>query len=328
MIETIRNTDFEDFTIPHPTKVGKDEPSYWSDSLFSTPNGPIHFAEQQLREELSIVQGRYELSKHTSIDGAGDGALLEIQFNLSQHDIHYQDNDGRELTSAAQSCNIVYLSVTDNAAKIHFKKDITYDTFDIHLPIGLLDVYAGESKLMDSFIQSIHLDRSSMLSAQRMSIDPKLFNCIVDIKACKLDGLSRKIYLESKVYELIALLTGNAEKSEPVCKLGKEDQERIHHAAILLREHIDSPVTIIELSRLVGINQTKLKYGFRELFGTTVFGYIQEIKMHQAKQELLDTDLSIQEIGYRLGYQNMSNFSIAFKKFYGYSPMKLRGHKI
>ncbi|WP_437918671.1 helix-turn-helix domain-containing protein [Sphingobacterium sp. LRF_L2] len=325
MIQTIRNTDFEYFSASKKEHAIEVKDKNWIDSLFAIPTGKIYFAEQRLNNDLSIVQGSYNLDEHTSIDGVGEGALLEIQFNLSQHDIHYNNYLGNDQISPAQSGNIVYLSGTDNAAKIHFEKKISYNTFDIHLPIHLLDAYAGESKLMDTFIESIQGDYSSMLTPRRMPIDPKIVNTIADIKACPYEGLSRKIYLESKVYEIIAYLMHNGEKKASTVKLGKDDRDRIHYAAHLLREQLDLPMTIIELSRHVGVNQTKLKSGFREMFGTSVFGYLQEIKMHHAKQALLDTDISIQEIGYKLGYQNTSNFSIAFKKFHGCSPIKMRG---
>lgn len=200
---------------------------------------------------------------------------------------------------------------------IFFFKDISYHTFDIHLPLSLLDQYAGESKILDRFLSKIHRGISSKLTPNTIGISPAIYNSIQDIKACTYEGLTRKIYLESKAYELIALLYEDTKKQYSPQKLSPYDEESIHLAASIIRESLEEPLTIPQLARLAGINQTKLKSGFKVVFGNTVFGYLQDIRMHQAKRYLLDTQFSVQEIGIRLGYQNTSNFSNAFKKHWG-----------
>ena len=130
--------------------------------------------------------------------------------------------------------------------------------------------------------------------------------------------------MESKVYELIALSHHNLDIEKQSRNLAGDDVEKIKFAAQLIRENIDNPFTIVELARKVGVNQTKLKEGFKTVFGDTVFGYLQEIRMNKARHYLSDTSLSIQEISHLSGYQNVSNFSIAFKRIFGYPPTKLR----
>ncbi len=324
----LKDSDFNDFIAPFDDKsenaiVGKEVKKL----KIAMPKGDIHFKEEMLPDEMSILEGRYQMQEDVNISGKGEGHLLEIQFNLSDKDISYLDKSDREGIAPANSANIKFLSADENAAKILFQKDVTYNTFDIHLPASFLDRYAGASKLLDNFLEKKYSDESSSLTQNKISISPNIYNVIKDVKGCSYEGLTRRIYLESKTYELIALLYEKAEnQKDETFLLSPADKEKIHMAAFLIRENLETPLTILELSRLVGINQTKLKSGFRTLYNTTVFGYMQEFRMHQAKKYLLDTNLPIQEIGILLGYQNISNFSNAFKKIHGYSPVSMRSN--
>lgn len=320
----ILGSDFSDFVSSTDEINASVNEENLTQVKLTTPKGNILYQEQVLRKNLSIQESHYYMQDDISISGKGDNALLEIQLNLSEKGIFYKDKSNREHIAPAKSGNMMFLSAEENQAKILFQKDISYNTFDIHLPLSMLDRYAGESKLMDSFIAQIHKDISGKFSKNKISISPAIYNAIQDIKTCTYEGLTRRIYLESKAYELIALLYENVENHKQNNELSAADQERIRLAASIIQDNLEKPFTIIELAHQVGINQTKLKTGFKVMFGNTVFGYLQDIRMHQAKRYLLDTQMSVQEIGMLLGYQNTSNFSIAFKKTHGYSPIKLR----
>lgn len=321
----IISTELSDFVVPNDpnhTDVVQENTQHHH---LATPQGTISYTEKAIREHLSIVESHYDMQREITISGRGDANLLEIQFNLSDKAISYRDKSGVERVTPAHSGNMVFLSAEENEARIFLQKKTSYRTFDIHLPASLLEHYAGASKLLDRFLKNIHRNISTGLAKNNIRLNPSIYNVIQDIRNCTYEGLTRRIYLESKAYEMIALLYEHMENHYGGHELTIADQEKIHFAASIIRDNLEKPFTIIELAKEVGINQTKLKTGFKTLFGSTVFGYLQDIRMHQAKRYLLDTQLSIQEIGMLSGYQNTSNFSIAFKKTYGYPPIKLRG---
>jgi AraC-like DNA-binding protein len=82
------------------------------------------------------------------------------------------------------------------------------------------------------------------------------------------------------------------------------------------------------LARQFGINEFKLKKGFRELFGATVFGYIHTLKMHHARTMMEEAGASVSQAASRTGYKNANHFSAAFKKQFGMSPSALRGTQV
>ncbi|MEO0377755.1 MAG: helix-turn-helix transcriptional regulator, partial [Cyanobacteria bacterium P01_A01_bin.17] len=64
----------------------------------------------------------------------------------------------------------------------------------------------------------------------------------------------------------------------------------------------------------------KLNQGFRQLFGTTVFGYLQRHRMQQAQSLLHDSDLSIAKVAATVGYRSPEAFSTAFRRQFAVSP--------
>lgn len=292
---------------------------------YKTPQGSLSFQEEILPKKISILQSHYFFKEDVRLHGKGLDDLLEIQFNLSEEAITFHDFKKNSTISFANAANIIYLNSEDNFASINFKKDINYQTFDIHIPLNYLENYYGLSSIMDCFIDNIINSRSAVLLSEQLYITPAISNLLLSIKHSTYEGLTRKIYLESKAHELIALLCEGSNNTDLTLNtLQKQDKEAIYLAADLIIQNLDQPLTIVELAKRVGINQTKLKNGFHSIFNNTIFGYLQDIRMQQAKKYLVDTDLSIQEIGFLVGYQNSANFSNAFKKIHGYSPIKLR----
>jgi AraC-like DNA-binding protein len=81
---------------------------------------------------------------------------------------------------------------------------------------------------------------------------------------------------------------------------------------------------IIQLSRAVGINQNKLKTGFKRLYQNTIYGALFEYKMKQASEMLKTRQWSISEIAEKIGYSHPGHFINAFKKKYGITPHRFR----
>lgn len=292
-------------------------------SAIRTSKGNVGFAEESIRKGLMVFEAQYHLNRNILYTGKWDGPLLEMQFNLSREDIFYKNCLSCPEKACPMSGNLIY-DPENNSTQIRFAKDVAYKTFDIHLPLSFLKEYAGEHKLLDLFLGQMQKGQSGFLSDRRIMANPKIIHAIMDIKNCVYSGLTRKIYLESKILELIALGIDSLENRPADIKLTDYEKKRILETAQIIREHIASPYTISALAKIAGLNETKLKQGFKLLMGTTIFGYLQEIRMEQAKKYLLDTDLSIQEISHMSGYMNLSNFSAAFKKTFGFSPSSLR----
>ncbi|NEP44946.1 MAG: helix-turn-helix transcriptional regulator, partial [Okeania sp. SIO2H7] len=159
-------------------------------------------------------------------------------------------------------------------------------------------------------------------------ISPAMQQALQQILNCPYQGITKQIYLESKVLELIALQFAQLKESDrPISTsscLQPGDIDRIHHAKNILEENLEDPPSLLELARKVGINDYKLKRGFREVFGTTAFGYLQKVRMERAKNLLAEQMLSVGGVAQNVGYRSQSRFCDAFKRHFGVTPRAYR----
>jgi AraC-like DNA-binding protein len=106
--------------------------------------------------------------------------------------------------------------------------------------------------------------------------------------------------------------------------LNDQDILLIRQARTILDENFDKHITIPQLARQAGINEAKLKEGFREIYGRSVHTYLLQLRLEKAKQLLLTTELSITEITYEIGYSHVTHFTTLFKKEQGITPSEWR----
>lgn len=88
-----------------------------------------------------------------------------------------------------------------------------------------------------------------------------------------------------------------------------------------------SPTTFVSLKQLghqVGMNEFKLKNGFKKLFGSPVYQFFVAERMKRAKKLLADKKRSVGEVAVMVGYKSLSSFSSAYKKWFGYPPNSAR----
>jgi AraC-like DNA-binding protein len=106
--------------------------------------------------------------------------------------------------------------------------------------------------------------------------------------------------------------------------LSKQDMLYIRQAKTILDENFDRHITIPQLARQAGINEAKLKEGFRELYGNSIHTYLQQLRLEKAKQLLLTTAMPITDITYHIGYSHVTHFTTLFKKQLGLTPTEYR----
>jgi AraC-like DNA-binding protein len=133
-----------------------------------------------------------------------------------------------------------------------------------------------------------------------------------------------KLYFDAKILDLLCrqceILTGYQPKD---CQIAKTDLEKVYHAHALVLERLGDPLSLSALSLLCGLNEFKLKKYFKQVFGTTVFGMLQEERLKAARYLIKEGQKNISQIAYELGYAHPQHFHRAFKKRFGLTPTEL-----
>ena len=104
--------------------------------------------------------------------------------------------------------------------------------------------------------------------------------------------------------------------------IDEDNVRKIRLAKEIILKNMSEPPSLQELSEKIGLSLNKLKEGFKQLYGDTVFGYLLDHKMEEARRMLASTNYNVNEVGLRIGYSTSSHFIAAFKKKYGTTPKK------
>jgi len=106
--------------------------------------------------------------------------------------------------------------------------------------------------------------------------------------------------------------------------LKKEDIRFIRKAKTILNEQFDKPITIPELAIKAGINESKLKEGFKELYGQSIHTYLLRLRLERARHLLENSSTPITDITWHIGYSHVTHFTTLFKKEFGITPGEWR----
>jgi len=133
-------------------------------------------------------------------------------------------------------------------------------------------------------------------------------------------GVMQKLFVEAKVIKLLILIFEQFHDKNMTDDLSK--------TPLIIKKFVDENyhrnLKIEEISKILGINETKIRKEFKIHFQKTITDYISELRMLKARKLIVNKDLMIKEIAIDCGYEYVQNFTRAFKKKFGVSPEKLR----
>lgn len=135
----------------------------------------------------------------------------------------------------------------------------------------------------------------------------------------------RKLYIQGKVYELLSLHFQQDESNlAEYCPFLVDEQnvQKIRKAKDIIIHQMAEPPSLQELANEIGLNIKKLKEGFKQIYGDTVYSFLFDYKMEHARRLLESNQYNVNEVGSKVGYSTASHFIAAFKKKFGTTPKK------
>ena len=156
-------------------------------------------------------------------------------------------------------------------------------------------------------------------------IPPSIAVLLSQMMSSSITGHMKSLYLKAKVYELMALYFNPSEDPDSAqCPfLADEDNVRkIRKAKEIVLSRMAEPPGLQELADEIGLSLKKLKEGFKQIYGDTVYGFLFDYKMDVARKMLNSGVHNVNEVGLKIGYSTASHFISAFKKKYGTTPKK------
>lgn len=278
----------------------------------------------ELRNGIDLTFHHYQLNDDLVVDRIppGESSYLEWMFVLSSG---FRLQTGIEMN---QGQHLLAGLVSPGGAVEGLAHTPTVEV-DIHLePERLQSLVGDQLEILPSELRRMLAhDETLPFSPVRM-ITPVMHIALQQMLNCPYQGVIKQMYLESKSVEVLALWFDQVGSNNPPTQRSTTpritDVERIHQAKDILTRQIDDPPSLLALARQVGLNDCTLKREFKQVFGTTVFGYLHQYRMEQARSLLQEQRWSVTEVAHKVGYKNLCAFSTAFRKTFGVSPKAMQ----
>jgi AraC-like DNA-binding protein len=156
-------------------------------------------------------------------------------------------------------------------------------------------------------------------------IKPTVAIVLQQIINANINSSIRNLYVKGKVYELLSLHFQKDETAEgEYCPFLVDEQNvlKIRQAKEIIIARMAEPPSLQELANEIGLNIKKLKEGFKQIYGDTVYSFLFDYKMEHSRRLLETNQYNVNEVGTQVGYSTASHFIAAFKKKFGTTPKK------
>lgn len=280
------------------------------------------------------------------------GSFEELNLENGFHLLQFQ-NESNETQRFERDIDSTYIQLhfcIKGNCKFHFNNgNYTFDVLDKHaillynpqqkLPINLeiqpktslVSLLVSIKKFHSLFsaeagyIPFLSDENSNKKYYDDAVIKPTVLVVLQQIINANVNNSIKDLYLKGKIYELLSL---HFQKDETAvgeyCPFLVDEQnvQKIREAKDIIIARMTEPPSLQELANEVGLTLKKLKEGFKQIYGDTVYSFLFDYKMEHARRLLESNQHNVNEVGLKVGYSTASHFIAAFKKKFGTTPKK------
>lgn len=175
------------------------------------------------------------------------------------------------------------------------------------------------------YIPFLSADNKEKKYYAQEAVSPAIAVVLSQIMNYNLHPSIKELYIMGKVYELISLYfnkSTDADLEQCPFLVDEDNVKRIRQAKEIMIAQMAEPPSLPELAKQIGLSLKKLKEGFKQIYGDSVYSFLFDYKMEYARRLLETGQHNVNEVGIRVGYSTSSHFIAAFKKKYGTTPKK------
>lgn len=298
----------------------------FKETVFETPTsfGKVN-GKQWYFDGIKMNYSETFLDKPAELDWKGDTELVTMHFNLQGRISIQQSGMDKAFELIGNQHNLFY--GTNAEGKMKLDESIMKSFIIQFSKQSFLEITKDGNDSLKRFSENILAGKPIALSENNLNIDLPIQNCITAILTCNYADSLKRMFFFSKTIEMLVLQAesfNNHFVKKDLYVKSDYDRSRILFARDYLIKNISAPPSLSELAKMAGINEYKLKRGFKEIFNQTAFAYLADVRLERAKYDLLEGQKQATEIAFELGYSSLQHFSDAFKKKYGITPSQVR----
>ncbi|MAO46639.1 MAG: AraC family transcriptional regulator [Crocinitomicaceae bacterium] len=278
-----------------------------SEQLSPLDKGLILLNVNQLESHTNFIWD--ELTQEYIQFHFGLKGTTKVHFNQKQYTIDLQEEQS--------------LLIYNPNQKLPLDMDVQKDSSVISLFVKIELFHSFFSEVADHipFLNEEHRNKKYY---DQSPITPETILVLNQINKLKFQDHLQQLYLKGKAYELISVYFNQSAEAAKSCPFLMDDEylSKIKQVKDIVVENMINPPTLTELSEDVGLNLKKLKQGFKQVYGSSVFNFLFDYKMEFSRKLLDSGKYNINEVGEKVGYSTASHFISSFKKKYGITPKK------
>ena len=278
------------------------------------------YRQLALEEDSFILLARNESDSIQKVKHPIDRSFIQFHFCLKGGG-KFIFNEGRYAMEIAEDHSLLlYNTQTDLPLHLEFKPGSQL----VSLVMTIRSFHALFSSEAD-YIPFLSEENKSKKYYAQDPISPGVSVILNQLINFNLHPSVSPLYLKGKVYELIALLFNRGDDTllEQCPYLVDEDHlKRIRRAKEIIIERMSEPPGLKPLAEEVGLSLKKLKEGFKQVYGDSVYSFLFDYKMEYARKMLESQKYNVNEVGLKVGYSTASHFIAAFRKKFGTTPKK------
>ena len=278
-----------------------------------------------------IIRDGYELwvtdflfRRDTCFSFQGCPSFLLFGFYLSGHYEAVVGKPERELEFCSEHQYLLYMKKLDGFGEVKAGTQLRSVSIAIR-PEMFFSYFEDDIGHLPSVFQRIFEEQDGSIFRRIRGITPSMHIALRQIVDCPYRGIARKLFLESRSLELMAYRLKHLSVSETTHQIREHvmhpgDRDRTEFAKNLLLSNLEAPPHLDELAAVTGMSHPKLNRCFRQMFGKTVFQYLKDERLRQARVMIENQGLTVTETAYSVGYSSLSHFAKAYKHHFGVSP--------
>ena len=289
-------------------------------SIAKKNNAKSSFNETQVDDEVFVLTYQNETSENQVIERFIDSSFIQFHFCLKGESTFVFNNGTYRLDIKEESSLLLYNPERD--LPIHL--EVNPNCWLVTLLISI-EKFHGLFSQEANYITFLSEDNRDKKYYKDGKISPSMAITLNQIVNYNLNSSIKNLYFKGKAYELLSLYFNKGEDADiEQCPflVDESNVAKIKKAKDVIITRMSEPPTLQELSEEIGLPLKKLKEGFKQIYGDSVFSFLFDYKMEVARKLLESGAHNVNEVGLRVGYSTASHFIAAFKKKYGITPKK------
>lgn len=277
-------------------------------------------------EEINLENGFYvlyfqnESTEKQTFERDINSTFIQMHFCLRGNSKFLFNNSSYSFDVLDNSCILLY----NPQRTLPINLEIYPKTTLISLLISIEKFHSLFSK-ESGYITFLSNENSNKKYYDDAEIKPTVAIVLQQIINSNINSSIRDLYVKGKIYELLSLHFQKDEASMgEYCPFLVDEQNvlKIRKAKEIIISRMAEPPSLQELADEIGLNLKKLKEGFKQIYGDTVYSFLFDYKMEHARKLLESNQYNVNEVGLQVGYSTASHFIAAFRKKFGTTPKK------